>query len=86
MAGKVKFEFARTGIVAFIIVGTLGAFVPKDRRLLVFGPVAVTLLLGLLLGKYRTMPFGSRRSRQISETKGPAESSGPKDDMPHAQV
>lgn len=86
MAGKVRFEFARTGIVAFIIVGTLGAFVPKDKRLIVFGPVAVTLLLGLLLGKYRTMPFGSGKRRQTSETKGPAERSGPDDDIPHAQV
>ena len=86
MAGKVKFEFARTGIIAFIIVGTLGAFVPKDKRLIVFGPVAVTLLLGLLLGKYRTMPFGSNRNRQGGQSSGTPEQPRRPDDMPHAQA
>ncbi len=86
MAGKVKFEFARTGIIAFIIVGLLGAFVPRDKRLIIFGPVAVTLLLGLLLGKYRSMPFGSARNRHTTKTDSSAEQSGPSDDMPHAQL
>jgi hypothetical protein len=61
MAGKVKIEFARTGIIAFIIVGICSVLVPEDVRLYVFGPVALTLLLGLILGKYRTLPFGKRR-------------------------
>jgi hypothetical protein len=86
MAGKVKFEFARTGIIAFIIVGLLGAFVPSGKRLIVFGPVAVTLLLGLLLGKYRTMPFGSDRNRHTTEADESAQRPGPSDDMPHAQL
>lgn len=84
MAAKVKFEFARTGIIAFIIVGLLGAFVPSDKRLIIFGPVAVTLLLGLLLGKYRTMPFGSKRNSGLAKTDGHSGQSDHTDDMPQA--
>ncbi len=70
MAKKVKVEFARTGIIAFIIVGLLGVFVPADRRLIVFGPVALTLLIALILGKYHTMPFGSNRSDKKAQPGG----------------
>jgi len=86
MAGKVKLEFARTGIIAFIVVGTLGTFVPQSRRLIVFGPVAVTLLLGLLLGKYRRMPFGPDADGRTLQADGPGEQQGRSDEMPSAQA
>ena len=85
VAKKVKLEFARTGIIAFIIVGLLGMFVPSDKRLIVFGPVALTLLLGLMLGKYRRMPFGINRDNQ-SQDQQATDRPDHTDDFPPAQA